>query len=234
MSKAKNTGISGLRWLCHPAAAYTAPFIAYVAFLALERVLPAPQEAMHIARLGVTALAILLVSRKVLPGRPLRPFASALAGFLVFAVWVAPDLLWPAYRTHWLFANGLTGSPESSIARRLHADPAFIAVRILSSILLVPVLEELFWRGWLMRWIIRKDFGDVPLGTYTAASFWVTALLFASEHGPYWDVGLAAGIAYNGWLVRTRSLADCILAHGVTNTCLAVYVLVFSRWQYWL
>ncbi len=220
--------------LRHPAAAYTAPFAVYVAFLVLERVLPASEEAVHLARFAVTALAVLLISRKVLSGTPRRPFSSALTGVFVFAVWVGPDLLWPGYRSHWLFENGITGPAQSSIARHLQTDPRFIAVRVASSILLVPVLEELFWRGWLMRWIIRKDFAGVPLGTYAAASFWVTALLFASEHGPYWDVGLAAGIVYNWWLVRTHSLADCILAHAVTNACLAAYVLVFSLWQYWL
>jgi hypothetical protein len=38
----------------------------------------------------------------------------------------------------------------------------------------------------------------------------------------------------NWWMIRTRSLADCILAHAVTNGCLAVYVISLSRWQYWL
>ena len=76
---------------------------------------------------------------------------------------------------------------------------------------LVPVLEELFWRGWLMRWLIRPDFEAVRLGTYTHYSFWVTAALFAAEHGPYWDVGLLAGIIYNWWMVRTGRLADCIV-----------------------
>jgi membrane protease YdiL (CAAX protease family) len=59
-------------------------------------------------------------------------------------------------------------------------------------------------------------------------------VLFASEHGAFWDVGLAAGILYNWWMVRTRSLADCILAHAVTNGCLAAYVLAGGHWQYWL
>ena len=60
------------------------------------------------------------------------------------------------------------------------------------------------------------------------------ALLFASEHGPYWDVGLAAGILYNWWMIRTKSLEDCILSHAVTNACLAAYVLTRHQWQYWL
>ena len=97
-----------------------------------------------------------------------------------------------------------------------------------------PVLEELFWRGWMMRWLIDHNFLKVPLGKYTPTAFWVVALLFASEHGPYWEVGLAAGIIYNWWLVRTRSLADCILAHGVTNALLCAWVLATGQWQYWL
>ena len=60
------------------------------------------------------------------------------------------------------------------------------------------------------------------------------AILFAIEHGPYWDVGLIAGVAYNCWCMRTRSLADCMLAHAVTNALLAGYVLLFGQWQYWL
>ena len=86
----------------------------------------------------------------------------------------------------------------------------------------------------MMRWVTHRDFQSVPLGHYAALSFWTVAVLFASEHGSYWDVGLAAGIAYNWWLIRTGNLADCILAHGVTNACLAVYVLTTGAWQYWL
>ena len=74
----------------------------------------------------------------------------------------------------------------------------------------------------------------MPLGTYSASAFWIVAVLFASEHGPYWEVGLAAGILYNWWLIRTKNLADCILAHAVTNAILSAYVLLADQWQYWL
>jgi membrane protease YdiL (CAAX protease family) len=57
--------------------------------------------------------------------------------------------------------------------------------------------------------------------------------LFVSEHGELWDVGLAAGLAYNWWMRRTRSLGDLILAHAVTNACLSAYVLTSGRWEYW-
>ncbi len=100
--------------------------------------------------------------------------------------------------------------------------------------MLVPIIEELFWRGWVMRWLIDRDFTKIPLGTYLPSAFWITAVLFASEHGPYWEVGLAAGVIYNWWMLRTRSLADCILAHAITNGALAVYVVTAGAWRYWL
>ena len=136
---------------------------------------------------------------------------------VVFVIWVAPDVLF-GYRHFWLFENSLTGAavtslpPQLEIQRRLHACCAPSPARML-----VPILEELFWRGWLMRWLIDNDFLKVPLGTYVPSAFWIVALLFASEHGPYWEVGLAAGIIYNWWMIRTRNLADCISAHAVTN-----------------
>ena len=94
-----------------------------------------------------------------------------------------------------------------------------------SSVALVPVLEEIFWRGWLMRWSIDRNFLAVRLGTYQQAAVWLVAVLFACEHGLYWDVGLITGIVYNLWLIRTGTLADCILAHAITKGTLVAYVL---------
>jgi CAAX prenyl protease-like protein len=84
-----------------------------------------------------------------------------------------------------------------------------------------------------MRWLIKQKFELVPLGTYAPRAFWIVAVFFASEHGPYWEVGLVAGIAYNWWMIRTKSLADCMVAHSVTNALLSIYVLVGDHWEYW-
>ncbi len=81
----------------------------------------------------------------------------------------------------------------------------------------------------MMRWLIDKEFLKIPLGTYVPSAFWIVALLFASEHGPYWEVGLAAGVVYNWWIIRTKNLADCILAHAVTNAVRSIYVLFTDR-----
>ena len=212
---------------------YVAPFLAFVAIMAVERVIALPPAWLYPIRFSVVVALILTLSRPYLRLRFSYPAASIAIGIAVFVLWIAPDVLF-GYRHHWLFENGLTGRANSTIPPELRRNIAFMTLRATSSILVVPVLEELFWRGWLMRWLIDKEFTQVPIGTYIPAAFWIVAVLFASEHGPYWEVGLVAGIVYNWWIVRTRNLADCILAHAVTNGVLSAYVLVRDQYQYWL
>ena len=81
--------------------------------------------------------------------------------------------------------------------------------------------------------MIKPEFTTVPLGAYSAQAFWIVAVLFASEHGPFWEVGLLCGVIYNWWMVKTKSLGDLILTHAVTNLCLSVFTIVTKQWQYW-
>jgi len=219
----------------HPAVPYVAPFATFMVFIALSHWLPISPRLLYPARVVVVGAVLLICSRCLVSFRAGTWAGSVLVGVGVFVLWVAPDLLWPAYRSHWFFDNSLVGSARSSAPPDLRNDSIFISFRVFGSVALVPILEELFWRGWLMRWLIRpEDFQSVRLGTYAPYSFWMTAVLFAAEHGPYWDVGLVAGVIYNWWMVRTGRLADCIVAHAVTNAVLAAYVLYFGHWQYWL
>jgi CAAX prenyl protease-like protein len=166
--------------------------------------------------------------------RVVRPLSSIALGLAVFGLWVAPDLLIPGWRQHWLFQNAITGELHVSLPSVALADPWALLMRSLRAILIVPIVEELFWRGWLMRWITNPEFERIPLGAYHPRAFWIVAVLFAVEHGPYWDVGLAAGLLYNWWMTRTRSLGDLFLAHAVTNACLCGFVILTGRWEYWL
>jgi CAAX prenyl protease-like protein len=220
--------------LDNPAVAYVAPFLVFVLFLGLQRSFHLDVAVAHAVRFVLVTAVLLLVSRKVVTLRASSWGGSLLCGVAVFVVWIAPDLLWPGYRSHWLFQNSITGEVASSVPAALKGSLWFIVLRTASCALLVPVLEELFWRGWMTRWLVKPDFLLVPLGTFTLSSFLIVTVLFASEHGPFWDVGLAAGAIYNWWLWRTRNVADCIVAHAVTNACLSAYVLASGRWEYWL
>lgn len=220
-------------WRRSATAGYIAPFVAYVGVMAAEHALLPGSQVLYPIRFVVTLAVILLVSRPYINWRPSAPLASIGVGIAVFLIWIAPDRLFH-YRHFWLFENSITGTASSSIAPDLKGAAWFLGLRALGSMTLVPIAEELFWRGWLMRWLIRTDFEKVPLGTYTAGAFWIVAALFASEHGPYWEVGLIAGAIYNWWIIRTKNLADCMLAHAVTNGVLAAWVITTGDWQYWL
>jgi CAAX prenyl protease-like protein len=214
-------------------AAYVLPFALLLGLLAVHPLLPFGARAEFILRAAVLVLAILFVSRPLLKLRFRRPLASIAVGLLVCLLWLAPDLAAPAWRSHWLFTNPLTGRLASSIPAAEHTDPVLIIFRCLQAVVLVPVAEELFWRGWLARWMHDKNFTRVPFGAFTRSTFLVSSALFALEHGPLWDVGLAAGIAYNWWSWHTRELGDCILAHASTNAALSAFVLIANRWEYW-
>lgn len=155
-------------------------------------------------------------------------------GAAVFVIWIAPDLLFPGYRSLPFFSNFVIGHVHSSFAESSVRSAWYIGWRTARAVLIVPIVEELFWRAWLMRWLIDTDFERVPLGAYAPFAFWMTAILFASEHGPFWDVGLLAGITYNAWMVRSKSVADCVLMHAVTNGLLCAYIIGTAQWQYWL
>jgi CAAX protease family protein len=214
--------------------AYTIPFGVLIALLAVRPYLDINPLLTQPLRALAVLTALLAFSRGVIRLRPAAPVSSILLGLAVFAIWVGPDALFPGFRHFWLFDNALTRSSTGSLpAPALRTGGWFLFYRLGGSIILVPIAEELFWRAWLMRRLISPRFEKVALGTYGAEAFWLTAVLFASEHGAYWDVGLAAGILYNWWMIRTKSLADCILAHAVTNAALAVYVLMGHQWQYW-
>jgi CAAX prenyl protease-like protein len=205
-----------------------------MALLAAGSAWPLAGTADQLIRIVIPAAVLALVSRGVLDFR-VRCWAGTLGmGILIFGLWIAPDLLFLGYRHSWWFHNPLTGLARSSLAAAEQGDAAVLALRTLRAAVLVPVVEELFWRGWLMRWLIAPDFSSVPLGAYSRASFWMTAALFASEHGPYWDVGLAAGILFNWWMTRTKSLGDLFVSHAVANVCLSGYVVAAGKWEYWL
>ena len=216
------------------AVPWVAPFALFMVLLAVLKPLDIPQPWNALLWVVTLVAALLIFSRNVIELVPKHFLMSTAIGIGVFMLWIAPDALWPDYRAHWLFSNSIVGMPASGLDESAQQHGLTLCLRAARAVLLVPILEELFWRGWLPRAVDSFDnFQLRPLGSYTTLSFWATALLFASEHGSYWDVGLLCGVIYNLWMAQTRSLADLIWTHAVTNACLSAYVVFAGRWEYW-
>lgn len=217
----------------YPSARYVAPFAVFLLLLAISSKLPLDARWEAPLRVILLGLVCLACWPREICLRPSRWLASTAVGLAVFFLWIAPDMLFARYRELPLFSNSIVGHLHSSLKPEALRSPWVLSWRTARAVLIVPIVEELFWRAWLMRWLINPDFQKVPLGAYSPVAFWATALLFASEHGPYWDVGLATGIIYNLWMIRSKSVADCILMHAVTNAVLSGYVVAAAQWQYW-
>ncbi|MCO5045628.1 MAG: CAAX prenyl protease-related protein [Verrucomicrobia bacterium] len=106
------------------------------------------------------------------------------------------------------------------------------AVRILGSGLVIGVIEEFFWRGFLYRWIFGGEFTAVDPGRFGALPFFAVALAFGFEHME-WAAGIVAGLAY-GWLfLKTRDIWAVSFAHALTNILLGAYVVATGSYQFW-
>ncbi len=149
---------------------------------------------------------------------------SLLAGMLIFILWIQMD---------WGFAT--LGEPQGFDPGRIPEGTArstMIAARLAGAVLVVPVMEELFWRSFLLRYLIEPDFIKVAIGRFTWFSFLATTVLFGLEHNHYL-AGMMAGAFFNLLLYRTGSIAQCILAHAVANLALGIYVLQTGNWRFW-
>lgn len=149
---------------------------------------------------------------------------SLLVGIVVFVLWINMD---------WGFATfGESKGFDPTLIADDNVRFSLIAFRLFGAALVVPIMEELFWRSFLLRYIINSNFSKVAIGAFTWPSFLIGAALFGLEHNLIL-AGVMAGVAYSLLLYRTKSIAQCVLAHAVTNLILGVYVLQSGNWQFW-
>lgn len=211
---------------------YVAPFAVFLALTQLESLEAlAPFYPVIYSVKAAAVAAALWYCREAL----LRfPFAvsplALLLGAAGVVMWVGLEQV-PYPKPEFLGGGRAAFNPEERIA-----DPAlrvaFLAVRFLGLAVLVPLMEELFWRGFLIRYVQAEDFESVPVGKVTPAAFAIVAIAFAAVH-PEWLPALLYAAAANWLLMRTQSLWACIQMHAVTNLLLGIYVMVWKDWRFW-
>ncbi len=143
-------------------------------------------------------------------------------GAAVFVLWVNLDFKPLAFAATEGFDPRTSGRVDLGMA----------AMRLAGAVLIVPIMEELFWRSFIFRWLQKPTFLSVEPGAVGLQALIISSILFASEHR-LWFAGLLAGLAY-GWLYkRSGNLWVPILAHAVTNGMLGAYVLSTGSWGFW-
>ena len=214
-----------------------APFVFFMAVLALRGYAPSDGSWgfdvrwLYALQAGGTAVLLALwwreygeLGRQTWP--TLRETLLALAvGVGVFVLWVNLDAPWMALSI---------GATEPFVPRTAAGglDWPLIVVRIAGAALLVPVMEELFWRSFLMRWIQQPVFEAVQPAAVGLRAVVLSTFVFVLAH-TLWLAAIVAGLAYAWLYIRTGKLWTAVIAHAVTNGVLAVWVVVTGNWQFW-
>ncbi len=156
-------------------------------------------------------------------------------GVAVFVMWVGLDELiaklgLPAYPK--MKISGTPWNPNDAFGAASPLVWFFIITRIVGSTLVVPPLEEVFYRSFIYRFLAGKDFLSIPIGKFLLMPFVVTSVLFGLEHRE-WLAGILCGFAYQGLVIRKGRLGDAITAHAITNLLLGIWVVWRGAWQFW-
>lgn len=218
--------------------AYLGPFIAFLGLLAVGEFIGKLFDGQAIwlvaqPRYWVYPLQVLLCGALLWRGwkyyglRAPRAWGwIALTGIAAFLRWIAPQAWGDAAPRLDGFMPGFFGSGPVEWLN--------LAFRFARLVVIVPLVEEIFWRGFLLRTVIRPDFLTVPFGTFDARAFALTTAGFCLEHPlEDWPASVIAGALYNLVAFRTRSLAACVCAHALTNALLGGYVLRTGQWGFW-
>jgi len=155
---------------------------------------------------------------------------SVVVGVAVFLVWVGLDGHYPSIP---MFGER-TGAfnPLETFGEGSAAAWMFIAVRILGSSLVVPLLEEVFYRSFLYRFFIKNDFLSVPMKTFNRGAFLIVCAAFGVSHYE-WLPGILCAVLYQGLVIRKGRLGDAITAHAITNFLLGLWVVLRPAYFFW-
>ena len=205
----------------NPVAPYLLPFLAILAAGMLSRSMSAGFEWLYPLRV-VAALGALWYFRRCYRDLDWRfGWFGAAAGALVFALWI---VMYP--RTH-------TPVPAALLAASGVVRVAWIALRVLGAVVVVPIAEELAFRGFLLRRLASSDFESVGWRTFSWAPFLISSAAFGILHGDHWLAGTIAGALFALAQLRRGRIGDAIAAHAVANALLAAWVLLAGAWQLW-
>jgi hypothetical protein len=216
--------------------AYTAPMLVFVGLLvinfALKKIgnvfwLSSAEYWIYPAETIFCGGLLIWFRREYNFGRARDIALVALIGVIVFLLWISPQQFFGVPGRYAGF------NPDIFQANAV-AYWTSIVLRFLRLVVVVPFVEEIFWRGFLLRFLIDENFDRVRFGTFSSLSFIVVALCFSLSHSKAdWPAALLTGMVYNGVAYRTKSLFSCVLTHAITNLFLGLWIMKTKQWGFW-
>ncbi len=216
------------------------PFLAWAVIMSLALTGPARLYAIQ----AVVALALFVWLRPWTYYPPVTvrrlPWAVLIGG-AVCLVWVLPEtsgfsrfpFLQELYLRYGVRPLGeITGSPVHSPYAPETCGWGLALTKLAGSAFVIAVLEEFFWRGFLYRWLVEREFTRVDPRAGRVMAFAIMVVLFGLEHDR-WLAGMMAGAAYGALYVFTRDLWAAVVAHVTTNLLLGLYVLAYGQYRFW-
>ena len=143
--------------------------------------------------------------------------ATAIAlGVIAYGIWMplAPS---PVSRA---LVEGLGNLPTAEAG-------LWVGLRVLGAVIVVPWVEELAFRGYLLRRLKHRAFERVPFGGFRLGPAIGAAVAFAAVHEAVF-AGALVGVVYAYAMAHGRRLRDAVIAHGTTNALIVLEAVV--RW----
>jgi CAAX prenyl protease-like protein len=212
-----------------PEYARIAPFVVFVVFTVLQGQLGASSNYwFYLVKTIVGAWMVWEMRPYVLEMRWAISWEAIVAGIGVFVIWVGLDRHYPR-----MSELGPGWNPNQQFGEGSATAWSYIIIRILGSSIVVPPLEEVFYRSFLYRYFVRTKFLEMPLNQFHGLSFFVTSIIFGVLHPDRWLAGILCGLTYQWLVVRKNRLGDAMTAHAITNFLLGVYVAWKHAWNFW-
>lgn len=206
------------------AAALLVPLLVQMATLMITSAFSSGFDFLYPVRISIIA-GVLFCYRKIYSQLVWAwSWQAPIIGMMVFIIWM---LLEPTdHNSGMALSQGLEKLPSGWTA-------IWLVFRVFGSVIVVPLVEELAFRGYLIRKLSAKDFENVPSGHFSWLSFLLSSLLFGLLHDR-WIAGTLAGMGYAVALYRRGHLGDAIAAHMTTNALIAIIVLTQGSWALWV
>jgi CAAX prenyl protease-like protein len=215
--------------------AYILPMAVFLAFTFVGGQWPATYPATYVLKTLIVAGMLIAYRKAYTPIKWDYWWLGVIVGVIGVFQWVLMQL-W--LQEHFAMFRPDPAKPPFDPTQAFSSETlsyAFIGFRwIAGAVLLVPVMEELFWRDFLWRQILAPaNFKLAEVGEKSWVALLVVSGAFATVHGNWWPTAIVWGLMVGVLLILTRSLGACIVAHAITNLLLGSYVLVTRDWGFW-